>query len=298
MRITKMFAALSTAAVMAFSAAVSANAAVTPDETDYLYRINPDGNAVITAVKTAESTFTIPETVEKNGKKVTVVGVDDFAFALCDNLKVINVPDSLTLEQTGTVAFLNSTSVMDFLNSKNELGNAKSIDDVIKYVAKKAEYKNGKYTDADLAELAVKLENKVKDIDISGAKDIAGKTMILLKSAKDLDLSKKNRDNYNAWLQAITYSDITLAGSEKAPMKKYAEGRELLGMKYQVGTFVLGDANGDGVFTVRDAAFVARNIAQGVKIDVAVNPAADYNQDKTVTVRDAAAMARALAGSK
>ena len=295
MKITKMLAALSTAAVMAFSAAVSASAVVSPDETAYLYRINPDGKAVITSVKTAESTFTIPETVEKNGKKVTVVGVDDFAFALCDNVKVINVPDSLTIEQTGNVAFLNSTSVMNFLDK--ELGSAKNTDDVIKYVAKKTKYKNGKYTDEDLAELALKVKDKIKDIDFSSAKDVVGKTMILLKSVDELDISAKNRDNYTVWLNSITYSDITLAGSEKAPMKKYAEGRELLGMKYQVGGFLLGDANGDGVFSVRDAAFIARTIASGKKIDVAVNPAADYNQDGTVSVRDAAAIARKLAGN-
>jgi len=297
MKITKMFAAVSAAAVLAVSSSVTANAVVTPKEDTFSFRITPNGKAVITEVITDKSTFTIPATVKKNSKDVEVVGVDDFAFSFCDELKVVNVPDSLTLEQTGSVAFLTSTSVMDFLNK--ELGNAKNTDEVIKYVAKKTKYKNGNYTDDDLAQLALKAENKIKDIDFSSAKDVVSKTMILVKSIDDLDMSTKNRDNYTLWLNSITYNGLTLAGSEKAPMKKYAEGKKVLGMNYQVGgSFILGDANGDGVFSVRDAAFVARNIASGIKIDATVNPAADYNQDGTVTVRDAAAMARKLAGNE
>lgn len=297
MKITKMFAAVSAAAVLAVSSSVTANAVVTPTEDTFSFRITPNGKAVITEVITDKSTFTIPATVKKNSKDVEVVGVDDFAFSFCDELKVVNVPDSLTLEQTGSVAFLTSTSVMDFLNK--ELGNAKNTDEVIKYVAKKTKYKNGNYTDADLAQLALKAKNKIKDIDFSSAKDVVSKTMILVKSIDDLDMSAKNRDNYTLWLNSITYNGLTLAGSEKAPMKKYAEGKKVLGMNYQVGgSFILGDANGDGVFSVRDAAFVARNIASGTKIDATVNPAADYNQDGTVTVRDAAAMARKLAGNE
>lgn len=289
MKITKILAAISTAAVMAFSAVFSASAVLTPDETSYLYRIDPDGDAIITAVKTADSTFTIPATVEKNGKEVPVVGVDDFAFAFCDNVKMINVPDSLIVEKTGNIAFLNSTSVVDFLNK--ELGNVKNTDEVIKYVAKKAKYKNGNPTDEDLAQLAVKIKNKIADIDLSGYDDVIGKTMAIVKGIEGLDMSAKNRNNYKVWLSSITYSDITLAGSEEAPMKSYAEGRKLLGMNYKVGGFILGDANGDGVFSVRDAAYIARTIAKGIKIDVAVNPAADYNQDGVVSVRDAAAIA-------
>ena len=293
MKITKMLAALSTAAVMAFSAAVSASAILTPDETAYLYRINPDGNAVITAVKTAETTFTVPATVEKNGKDVAVVGVDDFAFALCDNLKVINVPDSLTLEQTGSVAFINSSSVVEFLN--NEIGDAKNINEVVKYVAKKAKYKNGNYTDADLADLTVKLENKIKDIDLSSEDNIVGKTMILLKSVDELDLSTKNRDNYTLWLNSITYNGLTLAGSDSAPMKKYAEGKEILGMKYQAGG-LRGDANSDGVVNVRDCAKIANALA--FKTVDKLPACSDYNNDGSITVRDAAKLAQDLAKKK
>lgn len=299
MKITKMLAAISAAAVLATAVSATASAVVTPDETDYLTRITADGNAVITAVKTAESTFDIPATIEKNGKEYTVVGVDDFAFALCDKVTVINVPDSLTLEQTGSVAFLTSASVENFLNGKKELGGAKSIEDVIKYIAKKAEYKNGNYTDADLADLTVKLENKIKDIDLSGADDIIGKAMILIKSADQLDLSAKNRNNFDLWLKSITYKDLTLVGSETAPMKEYAEGKALLGMKYQSG-YVLGDANGDGKANARDCAAIARAMANKSQFDEIIKNAvaADYNKDGKVDVRDAAQLAQALSKKK
>ena len=55
---------------------------------------------------------------------------------------------------------------------------------------------------------------------------------------------------------------------------------------------VTGDANGDGVLNVRDAAYIAKMTAQGK--GNALPSKADYNGDGTVNIRDAAAIARAL----
>lgn len=56
---------------------------------------------------------------------------------------------------------------------------------------------------------------------------------------------------------------------------------------------VKGDANGDGKFTIRDAAFIASCLAQ----NKAMNSAADYDGDGKITIRDAAAIARKLSAS-
>lgn len=56
---------------------------------------------------------------------------------------------------------------------------------------------------------------------------------------------------------------------------------------------ILGDANNDGVFNVRDAAYIARMAAQGKLSEVP--KCADYNKDNVVNIRDAAAIARFLA---
>jgi len=58
---------------------------------------------------------------------------------------------------------------------------------------------------------------------------------------------------------------------------------------------ILGDANGDGKLDVRDAAFIAYNLAMRIPIDLDTNPAADFNGDGKVTVADAAAITRQIA---
>lgn len=63
---------------------------------------------------------------------------------------------------------------------------------------------------------------------------------------------------------------------------------ELVGVK--------GDANGDGVLNVRDAAFIAKALAQGKGSELPI--IADYNGDGAVNVRDAAAIAKYLASNK
>ena len=54
-----------------------------------------------------------------------------------------------------------------------------------------------------------------------------------------------------------------------------------------------GDANNDGKLDVRDAAYIARLLANGK--GKGIPPIADFNGDGTVNVRDAAAIARFLA---
>ena len=56
---------------------------------------------------------------------------------------------------------------------------------------------------------------------------------------------------------------------------------------------LIGDANDDGVVSIRDAAFIARKLAQG-KADE-LPECADYNEDGFINVRDAAAIAIYLA---
>ncbi|MBQ8435935.1 MAG: hypothetical protein IJX24_08035 [Oscillospiraceae bacterium] len=54
---------------------------------------------------------------------------------------------------------------------------------------------------------------------------------------------------------------------------------------------VKGDANGDGILSVSDAAYIARCLSKRKTIDLA----ADYNGDGKITVADAAEIARVLA---
>ncbi len=54
---------------------------------------------------------------------------------------------------------------------------------------------------------------------------------------------------------------------------------------------VAGDANGDGVLSIRDAAYIASALSKGQKLDLT----ADYNGDGKVDIRDASAIAISFA---
>ncbi|MGN0614008.1 MAG: transglutaminase domain-containing protein, partial [Porcipelethomonas sp.] len=60
-----------------------------------------------------------------------------------------------------------------------------------------------------------------------------------------------------------------------------------------ISTGIAGDANGDGVLNVRDAAFIAAMIAIG--FGDLLPESADFNEDHITNVRDAAAIAKYLA---
>ncbi|MGN0613698.1 MAG: leucine-rich repeat protein [Porcipelethomonas sp.] len=60
-----------------------------------------------------------------------------------------------------------------------------------------------------------------------------------------------------------------------------------------INSLIKGDANGDGVVNVRDAAFIAQKLAQ--RETDQLPECADYNGDSTINVRDAAAIAKSLA---
>ncbi|MGN1480724.1 dockerin type I repeat-containing protein [Porcipelethomonas sp.] len=292
------------AKVMATAGALSLLASAIPftgvsaEETDaFKYEVKENG-VVITEWKDLTATeVTIPPTVTVGDNDLDVIGIADYAFGLCEDLAVVNVPDSLQLAEMGNTAFLTSSMVMNFFDS--ELSDAATTDDIIRYVAEKAGYKgtgaNGAITDADIANLSVKLMNHLNKVDISAANTVQGKLMILIMNIDDMGFSQANIDKFNLYVTAIPYGDLTLKGNAGTEIETYAKGKFI---NFVSGNYVLGDANGDGKFDIRDAAWVARNLASGVEITVETNPAADFNQDGKVNVRDAAAMARDLATKK
>ena len=258
------------------------------------YRMTADGKAVITAVDTKEKSFTIPAVITDNGASVRVSGIDDFAFAECEELTSIGVPATLTLEDTGNAAFITGASFRNFMN--NELGSAATIGDLLRYIALKANYNNGNYTEEDLEILFVKLVNKFSDVDISRADTLEGKLMILVRSVRKIHFDPKLRNLFELWLASITYDGLTICGQENIPMQSYAQAREFLGMKYKaVNNYVLGDANGDGKVNVIDAVYIASQLSKRIKLDVAITPGTDFNKDGKINIIDALAIARALA---
>lgn len=301
MNFKKFFAVAGAVSMIASAMSFSVNADDTALEEVTFEADIVDGKAIITNVHKNDpnvNEVVIPPMFEDvEGNSFEVVGIADYAFALCEDVDRVCVPDSVTIANTGNVAFLTTTSIEKFLDS--ELGDAATVDDVVRYIATQANYKDGNFTDADLADVAVKLENKLNMVDISTANTVMGKVITLLTNVDQMNLNPDLQNSFNIWISTITYDGLTLCASETSEMKAYAENRAFLNMNFEAhASFERGDANGDGKLTVSDAAYIARTLAKGQKIDVAENPAADFNGDGKVNVSDAASIARILASAK
>ncbi|MGN0613106.1 MAG: leucine-rich repeat protein [Porcipelethomonas sp.] len=99
-------------------------------------------------------------------------------------------------------------------------------------------------------------------------------------------------NNYN------NYFNSTIYGYNGSTAQAYAEKyrREFVSLDGEPDT-TQGDANGDDIVNVRDAAFIASKLAQGKSGELP--DSADFNGDGNINVRDAAAIAKYLAaGSK
>ena len=226
---------MATAGALSLLASAIPFVGVSADEAAPFEYEKVEGGVVVTAwndISVEEAT--IPATVTEGDEELAVIGIADYAFGLCENLAVVNVPDSLKLDNMGNTAFLTSTMVMDFFD--NELSEAATTDDIIRYVAEKADYKgtgeNGAITDADIKELSVKLVNHLNKVDISAATTVKGKLMTLIMNIDEMGFSQANVDKFNVYVTAIPYGDLTLkgnAGTSEAPteIKQYADGKNI-----------------------------------------------------------------------
>jgi len=285
---------MATAGALSLLASAIPFAGVSAEEAEFKYDVVDGGGVVITEWNdTTAEEVTVPATVTVGEDEFAVVGIADYAFGLCEDLAVINVPDSLKLDNMGNTAFLTAPMVMDYIDA--ELADTASTDEILTYIATKADYKGGNWTDADIAELSVKLNNHLNKVDISAAKTVEGKIMTLIMNIDDMGFSQTNLDKFGLWIATAPYTGLTLQGNAGTEIETYANGKNIA---FVSNNYILGDANGDGKFNVRDASWVARQLATGATVTAEENPAADYNGDGKVNVRDAAAMARDLATAK
>ena len=92
-----------------------------------------------------------------------------------------------------------------------------------------------------------------------------------------------------------------IRGHKNSTAQEYARDHgykfAVIGEDYEPVTLnVKGDANGDGVLNVRDAAYIAKTLSKGKASEL--SESADFNGDGSVNVRDAAAIAKYLATGK
>lgn len=82
------------------------------------YNVTHDGNGVIVTHKsTSYNSYaggvTIPEEVEFKGKKYIVIGIDKYAFAYCEHLESVTIPEGVA--NIGDMAFFGSPELSEIV---------------------------------------------------------------------------------------------------------------------------------------------------------------------------------------
>ena len=85
------------------------------------YALNSD-MAIVATQKQNITTANIPTIVKNNGVDYSVVGISDYAFALCDNLVSVSIPEGITRIGSYAFAYCNSLESVTIPNSVEELG--------------------------------------------------------------------------------------------------------------------------------------------------------------------------------
>lgn len=301
---SKFFATVAAVSMLASVATVvNADEAATPVTYGFTFK-TVEAGAVITglAVNEAENDYvdgsadlTIPAEITVGENKMAVVGVADYAFVGLDNLMNIYVPETLTVENTGNVAFMTKKSLAAYIESA--IGAEPTEADIINYVAKEFKYndKTEGWTEEELAEVKAKLDAKAKLAGVTEDMDVATAVATMLENKAAMNLAPATNDKLTVWEATVTYTQTYVEAPEGSAIEAYVKAKqEALGMATtEVVAGVIGDANGDGVVNVRDAAAIASALA---KKDLStLKPTADYNQDGETNVRDAAKIASDLA---
>ena len=205
----------------------------------------------------------------------TITYVSYEAFSGCSSLKSIKLPDGVTKIEGG--AFSNCSNLMSF-------DIPKGISDITD---------NMFLGCSGIKDITV--PDSVKSIDYNAFANCANLSNITIYNP-DCKIYDSRGTISNGKDDSNYYYNGTISGYVNSTAQEYAEGRNYkfvsLGEK---PTEINGDSNGDGVLNVRDAAYIARMLANGKGKDIPI--IADFNGDNKVDVRDAAAIARYLAKS-
>ena len=129
----------------------------------------------------------IPE--EVNG--VSVVGISDFTFGLCNNLKSISIPDTIQMELTGENAFMTSEMIKNF---KMPSG-INTLNDFFEFIGASKD-------NIDL------IYSKIGNVNISSEASLTGVIMQVLRLHNELGLPKLDQDK----LDLISYNGLSLNG--------------------------------------------------------------------------------------
>ncbi|MGN0621518.1 MAG: dockerin type I repeat-containing protein [Porcipelethomonas sp.] len=238
-----------------------------------------DGGVVITDYTdlTAEK-IVIPS--ELDG--AAVVGVDAFAFGLCEDLATIVVPETLQEAYIDNNAFMTAPMLAKYVLPSD----VNTVEGLLQYYAEMA---GTTYTD----DMLVKFMNHIKDVEIPNGATVSQLAILIGRDFENLGFSEANINQFNKYTNLIAYDLVTLEGPDGTEAQTYAAKKNTL--KYVVTSgFAVGDVTMDGEVDVFDAIAVAQYSVGKRELDADQLALADMNDDDKVDVFDAIAIAKSI----
>lgn len=241
-----------------------------------------DGLVVITDYTDTEAEkVVIPSTIDD----ATVVGVDAFAFGLCEDLATIVVPETLQADYIDNNAFMTFPMIDKFVLATLP-SEVKTVEDLLKYYAELA---GVTYSDDMLA----KFMSHIKDVEIPNGTTMTGLSILIARDIENLGFSEANINRFNLITNTVSYDLLTLEGPADTDTQAYAAKK--INLKYVVTSgYQIGDVNMSGEVDVFDAIAIAQYSVNKRELTDEQLALADVNGDGKVDVFDAIAIAKSI----
>lgn len=155
---------------------------------------------------------------------------------------------------------------------------------------------------ADIAELIAVVGEGLDDGAYKNADAVKAALAKVAFGLSTLDATGDDNEPFTADREFIAYNRLFVnadnASTAEKALYKDVQALEAALDADEPADFVLGDADGDGVLTPKDAAQVLKAYAQLVTLTDTQKKAADFNKDGNVDAKDALAILKSLAGIK
>ena len=246
----KLMAGVSAAAMLATAMPVVNAFAADEAEATISYREVAEG-AIITDYVCDADELVIPAEIDG----LTVVGVDNFAFALVSKEVNIIVPETLMLDYIDDEAFMTAAVVNTEIIAPS---GATTVSGVVKYWINDVVGMN--YTDAEIADAIARAITHIGDVEIADMTTAEAAVAIVREiQAGNCGFSQKNLERLDLVLAGTFYDMVTLEGPDGTDAQTFADGK--WNLVYNVATAVEGlpgDMTLDGVVNLYDAIEIAK----------------------------------------
>lgn len=278
----KIMAGVSAAAMLA-SAMPIANAFAEETEATFSVREVSDGVVITDYSDNTADKIVIPSEIDGQ----TVVGVDDFAFALISKKVTVVVPETLTEDYISSQAFMTSAIVNKYIIG---LSPDKTINGVIKYWVNSVAGLN--YSDQQIADAIARALAHIGNIDVTDL-TVTEAAVQVLREIDSLGFSQTNLNRLEAALSLMPYDLVTLEGPDKTAAQAFAETKNSL--TYVVtGAYEKGDVTMDGKVDLYDCIEIAKYMMGMVTFTNEQIAIGDITGDGVCDLYDAIEVAKTL----